>query len=261
MLVDIHVHTNRYSDCGVDDPDSIVKAAIEAGLDALVFSEHNYQWTEEETQELQDKYPGIKLFRGIEVSVSVDEHIVVVGAPDSDLFYPLMPAQALLDIVRYYSGAAVLAHPFRWSDTVRQDILDAGFDGIEVFSNSIREYMVGPILELQQRRNVPLVASSDGHDVDAFGLYAIDVSYQVNTEQELARALRQGDFSLWVNEAKVEELNAVMVGPKEHAMKLLAEGATPREALRQAGLSRYLGYALQRGLDIAYPSISSLDRK
>lgn len=259
MLVDIHVHTNRYSDCGVDDPDSMVQAAIDVGLDALVFTEHNYQWTEEETQELQEKYPRIKLFRGIEVSVSIDEHIVVVGVSDPDLFYPLMPAGELMDIARYYSGAAVLAHPFRWSDTVIQDILDAGFDGIEVFSNSIREYMVKPILDLQQRRNVPLVATSDGHDIDVLGIYAIDVNYEINTEQELAMAIRKGDFSLWVDEARVKDINSNMAGPRIQAMKLLEEGATPRAALRLAGLSPHLGYALQKGLDISYPSTSSLD--
>lgn len=259
MLVDIHVHTNRYSDCGIDDPDSMVQAAIDVGLDALVFTEHNYQWTEEETQELQEKYPGIKLFRGIEVSVSVDEHIVVVGVPDSDLFYPLMPVHELMDIARYYSAAAVLAHPFRWSDTVIQDILDAGFDGIEVFSNSIREYMVKPILDLQHRRNVPLLATSDGHDVDSLGIYAIDVKYEVNTEQELAMAIRKGDFSLWVDDARVKDINSSTPDLKMQAMKLMEEGATPRAALRMAGLNPNLGYALERGLDISYPSIAFLD--
>ena len=41
MTVDLHSHT-RYSDCGRDDPEDLVKTAIEAGVEVFGITDHNY---------------------------------------------------------------------------------------------------------------------------------------------------------------------------------------------------------------------------
>ena len=102
----------------------------------------------------------------------------------------------LVAAVRQHQGAAVLAHPFRWSPTVRQDIQESDLDAIEIYSNSIRNYMQQPTLDLQKKLNLPLVATSDGHHTEQLGLYAIDLHQPAKDDKGLARMIRQGQFSL-----------------------------------------------------------------
>ena len=41
MKIDLHVHSNERSMCSNANDDQIVRAAIEHGLDAIVFTDHN----------------------------------------------------------------------------------------------------------------------------------------------------------------------------------------------------------------------------
>lgn len=255
MLVDIHVHTSRHSDCGRSDPDSMVEAAIARGLDAIVLTEHNYMWTQEELAPLQRRHPEIKLFGGIEVSVKMDggQHMVILGVPDPDLFYPTMPPAELIAAVRRHGGAAILAHPYRWTPEVHEDILRAGFDAIEICSNSIRNYMQQPICELQRQTKVPLVVSSDGHHVTELGLYALDLPTMPVDDKELAAMIRHGEFSLWCNHQRIDAMNAEIRKRRQQIPRLLEQGLEHKSALHKVGLSKNLAYALEKNLDIYYP--------
>lgn len=254
MRIDLHVHTNKYSECGKDSPDRMVQAAIRAGLDGIVFTEHNYQWSAAELAELRNRYPAIRLFRGIEVSITAEEHILVLGVPDAALFYPFMPPGEVMAAVGRYSGTAILAHPFRWSTSVRPDILTAGFHAIEVHSTSIRNYMQQPILSLQRQLNLPLVASSDGHSAEAMGLYAIDLKMPVADEKQLAAMVRQGQFTLWADERRIVALNARINRQREQLSRLLAQGISLPAAIREVGFSQHLVYPLSRKMDVLYPA-------
>ncbi|MTI94540.1 MAG: PHP domain-containing protein [Firmicutes bacterium] len=251
MRVDLHVHTSKYSDCGKATPEAMVESAIDAGLDAIVLAEHNYLWSREELAELQRCYPTIRIFGGIEVSISWEEHIVVLGVPDASLFYPLMPPAELIKAVLEHQGAAILAHPFRWSTEVRPDILAAGFDAIEVYSTSIREYMQQPIAELQRRCNLPLVATSDGHHTGALGLYAIELERAAKDERDLAALVREGKFRLWTNPEAIAELNAD-IDARLLRLAQYRDWQVPA-ALKQVGLSRNLTYAVEQDMSIRFP--------
>lgn len=253
MRVDIHVHTNKHSDCGVSSPREMVQAAIACGLDALVFTEHDYMWTEDELNSLQSSFPEIKLFQGIEVSLSIDEHMIVIGVPDPHLFHAFMSPVQLREAVLSHNGAAVLAHPFRWTPHVREDILAAGFDAIEIFSNSIRNYMQAPIRDLQNKFNLPLVACSDGHEAQHLGLYAIDLAEPAEDEKALARQIREGQFKIWTNREPIAALNSEIAGAHRKLQVLIANGTETRDALWQAGLSPNLAYAIDNNMDILFP--------
>lgn len=253
MLIDVHVHTSKYSECGKNEPESMVQAAINAGLDGLVFTEHNHMWSSQELAELQQRYPSIKLFQGIEVSISWEEHIVVIGLPETVNFYPLMSPSKLMSAVDYHSGTAILAHPFRWATHIRQDILDAKFHAIEVFSTSIRNYMQKHIISLAQQLDLPLVASSDGHEAEAIGLYAIKLQEYASTEQQLAKTIRDGNFSLWSNKKQINNINLEMKKQEKQLSSLLYTGMPLEKAIQEAGLSPHLKYPLENDLDIYFP--------
>ena len=48
MIVDLHVHTSRYSGCGKSTPEEMVAAAQAAGIEAMVLTEHHIIWPEDE---------------------------------------------------------------------------------------------------------------------------------------------------------------------------------------------------------------------
>ena len=45
MLVDIHIHTSRYSECSSLHPIDMAVAAKEAGLDGICLTEHQTVWS------------------------------------------------------------------------------------------------------------------------------------------------------------------------------------------------------------------------
>ena len=253
MRVDVHVHTNKHSGCAVSSPEEMVRAAIAAGLDAIVLTEHDYMWEKDELGRLQKGFPEIMIFSGIEVSLDPAEHMVVIGAPDARPFFPGMKPAALAAAVRACQGAAILAHPFRWAPAVRRDILDACPDAIEIGSNSIRNYMAEPIKALQQRLKLPSLACSDGHHTEQLGLYAIDLWQPAQDAQDLAGMIRRGEYEIWTNPRRIAQENLKLEAKIKVLHRLLAEGHTPDEALWAAGLSRSLSYAVKKGFDLLFP--------
>jgi len=232
----------------------MVQAAIACGLDAIVLTEHDYMWRPEELASLQARFPRIKLFSGIEVSVDSAEHVVVIGVPHPQLFTPFMRPADLVAAVRRHQGAAILAHPYRWSPSVRQDILAVQLDAVEVYSNSIRNYMQQPIRDLHDKLKLPLVASSDGHHTEHLGLYAIDLHQPARDDKDLARMIRQGQFSIWTNPERISAINQDIAAKAKKLPELLRTGMTTRDALRAAGIRGYLSYAVDNNYDILFPT-------
>ncbi len=89
MTVDLHSHT-RYSDCGRDDPEDLVKTAIEAGVEVFGITDHNYGIRDRKREyfalltELRDRYRDrITLYRGIEICT----HPEYCLKPEEDVSY------------------------------------------------------------------------------------------------------------------------------------------------------------------------------
>ena len=68
MKFDLHMHTSRHSPDADSDPFVLVRAAIAAGLEGIVITEHDYLWTEEELQDLRASEPRLVILAGVEVT-------------------------------------------------------------------------------------------------------------------------------------------------------------------------------------------------
>ena len=65
MKIDHHIHTSRHSPDSSIDPVKLVERACEIGLDAVVITEHDYQWQPDELAELAARAPTLAcLLRG-----------------------------------------------------------------------------------------------------------------------------------------------------------------------------------------------------
>ena len=192
--VDHHVHTSRHSPDSVIEPAELVRRARAVGLDAVVITEHDHQWSPAELAELNSRSEGLVVLSGVEVSAR-EGHFLVYGLPDLSGVEPGIGLKDLLAAVRRHEGAIVAAHPFRWEQDFPALIAQHGpvFDGVELVSNNVT-----PETRRQTERALratPMAAtgSSDGHAPDAVGCYYSEFPGPIRTMGDFVLALRRGE--------------------------------------------------------------------
>ena len=146
LVINLHMHT-RYSD-GHGSHDDIAAAALEAGLDAVIVTDHNV-WVNGPEDYYQDGDRRVLMLIGEEIHDQTrnpqKNHLLVFGAGRE--LAPLAYApQRLLEAVRQAGGLAFIAHPvdpaapavgetdISWVDW---DL--TGFNGIELW-NGLSEF-------------------------------------------------------------------------------------------------------------------------
>ena len=189
--IDLHVHTGRYSQCAeAVDPYRIEEYALRAGLAGVVLVEHDIFWQDEELLLLQQASPGIKLYRGIEVSAR-DCHLVVIGVEETALLERGSSLEEVVTRTRQQNGVVILAHPYRDADP---DGLPVQLvDAVEVASTSFTREEARLAWQLARRYSLPTVASSDAHALSCIGWAWTELPSLPDDEGALARAIRSGE--------------------------------------------------------------------
>jgi len=255
MRFDLHTHTNRYSGCARATPEEMMEGAIKNGLDGVVITEHDIIWSEGEIKELRNAFPQLTILRGIEVHTASGEDIVVLGITDVSLFHRYMDDSELGEIIDKYRGAAILAHPYRYRDEIAPEALKLPLHAVEIASSNIRQYMQEPIQNLIREYGFRPIASSDAHWPENIGMYGVELSYPVTSETELAAAIRQGDYCLFMNEERVRQVNAELDGQISLAQRLLSQGYSTYEIRDLCGFSLSMLTALQAGRQVKLVTI------
>ena len=252
MRFDLHTHTNRYSACGKATPEEMMAAAIEYGLDGIVITEHDVMWSQAEIDELQAAFPQLTILRGIEVNTASAEHILVFGITDPTLFSKYMEDAALGEIIEEYQGAAILAHPYRYGDTVPSEALALPLHAIEVASNNIRAHMEPPTYSLVQSLGIPAAASSDAHWPENVGLYGVEFPGPITNEKQLAAAIRKGDFRIFSDPTRIDNMNLKLKKEISLARRLRDQGYSDYEIRDLYGLSLSMLTALRAGRSVDF---------
>ncbi len=196
MRIDIHVHSSRYSPCSWQPPEEMIQAAVTAGLDGIVFTEHDLRWPQQELDRLQQVAPGLKLFSGAEMTTAEGEHVLVYGDMDYSRLRAFTAGVNLCLLVREMGGVSVLAHPGRWGQLPAPALLEA-VDGLEVSSSNITRAMSLQAEHLARRYGKFMIVASDSHHTASLGGFALEFSAIVNDEVELAGALQHKKFQLY----------------------------------------------------------------
>ncbi len=147
MLIDLHTHTSRYSACSVLAPDDLCRLSAERGLDAIVITEHFALWGTQERNVLQRKFPQLRIFRGVEISVREGYDVICITAEEK---LEVMSMLSVLE-VRELLGPALeksflfVAHPFRFNSELTPGLQTVlrNVDGIEM--NSINIFKKDPV--------------------------------------------------------------------------------------------------------------------
>lgn len=253
MLVDLHVHTSRYSACGKSSPEEMVERALEVGLDALVFTEHHVIWPERELKALQSAYPEVHIYSGVEIETAEGEDLLVYGVPAGFPCERHTPAADVVRDARLRGGFVTLAHPLRYRET-SLDVLNARPDGIEVMSIHVLNYARARIEQIANNFRLLPLASSDAHQVQALGLYAIVLQENTTTLPGILSALRSRRYQLYSDARRISENNALAAKTSARVRELLDAGEDDGTIARLVpGFTAHMVHALRCNVDFMHP--------
>ncbi|MCJ7737316.1 MAG: CehA/McbA family metallohydrolase [Anaerolineae bacterium] len=252
MIIDMHVHTEEYSDCAHMSPEAMAQTAVDRGLDGVVITEHDHLWSQDELQALQTRFPALRILRGIEVSTA-EGHALSYGVSTEDTaaFYPHMPLADLTHIVHDVGGIVILAHPTRYEDDIPHEVYDADIDGVEALSLNVRKYMEHAILSLASQLDVPSIAGTDAHVTESLGFYGTDFQAPIETEQDLVAAVKARACSLCGDLSRITAYNGTVkdqVAQMEHLLQ--GEALSRREIKAQYGFSFSFQEGVRKGRDL-----------
>jgi predicted metal-dependent phosphoesterase TrpH len=252
MIIDMHMHTDRHSECSKLPPEAMARTAVEQGLDGIVITEHDYFWSRNEVQELQDQFPELRILRGIEVSTEQGHALTYgVNQEDTAALYPKMPLAELTQLVHGVGGVVILAHPTRYKDDIPSEVYNAGIDGVEAASLNVRMYMERAIQSLASDLEIPCIAGTDAHAVESVGVYGTDFHAPINTERDLVRAFKTRAYSLHNNMDRITRYNATVSEEVKEVRRLQQEGTlSAGEIKSRYGFSYSFQKGVQRGKDM-----------
>jgi predicted metal-dependent phosphoesterase TrpH len=188
---DHHVHTSRHSPDSVIDPQMLIERARQVGLDGVVITDHDYQWTHEELAELASRAGGLRVLSGAEISAR-EGHFLVYGLPHLDDAPPGVKLADLLRVVKAHGAAIVAAHPFRWDQPFDELVAEHGpvFDALELVSNNVTPETREKTARVISRHGFGATGSSDGHELEAIGCYFSEFADPIATITDFVAALR-----------------------------------------------------------------------
>jgi hypothetical protein len=246
MLIDLHVHTSRYSTCGRSSAEAMVERAAEVGLDALVFTEHNVVWPREELAALQASYPPVRLYAGTELTSSDGDDYLVYGLTDPGAVGANMEAADILRTARRQGAAVVLAHPYRYRDAVPEEIYQYPVDAIEIMSTNIYNFSHAHAVALARHLSAVTTAASDGHHADMLGLYAVEIDCLPPDERALADVIRSGQMRIVLDSARITMQNDVIAFQIPCIQAYIAQGLENQD-LRER-LTSYANLTVVQGV-------------
>jgi len=197
LLIDLHLHTRRHSSCSRIDETLLIDRAVKAGLDGLVITEHHYQWSREELDELlaASSHPGFILLSGFEYSSARGDILIYGLEPDQVReFVPGGDPEKVLAKAQRMGAACIAAHPTRAAIPFDDRILDMPFEALEVKSVNLESHEQRLAYKLAQDLGRAMTTSSDAHRLEDVGRYATEFQVPIQGIADLQKSLRHGTF-------------------------------------------------------------------
>jgi len=194
MKIDLHVHSSERSSCAHASAAEMIEAAIDAGLDAIVFTDHGKFVQQQELSHLNEKYAPFHIFGGIELGIQA-EHLIVLGINDTKLETTEWTYPELHKFCKNNKGFIILAHPYRFSKEISIDIDQYPPDAVELYSTHTPLKEKDSIIKLASNLNMQKLCNSDAHLTEFIGQYYNILDNFPADEQELIQTLKKGQFT------------------------------------------------------------------
>jgi len=196
MKVELHLHTSRYSACSTAGPGELLTALVQAGYDAVYITEHDAVWRAYEIADLQDDFPQIRIFGGVELMIggSITQHLIILGTTDPQYVSIRNDVQQVLAKARAEGHLAILAHPFRWEGSGL--ILKPGSlpDAIEYHTCNHDPICAERSLKASLELELPLVNAGDVHALDFVNRFWIQTRKPIKQADDIRRIVLDGEY-------------------------------------------------------------------
>lgn len=191
--IDLHVHT-RYSGDNIAEPEEVVQAALEQGLQGLAFTEHYSYGASEYAERLAERFSGkLVILRGVEFSAA-EGHCLVFGVNTDGLAMKHAPVRELIRVVNKLGGAVIPSHPYRGTNSMDDLVLNLsgltaleGCNGVNLHPMNVRAITSAGKLRL------PFTGGSDAHEARDVGTCYTEFDDTVNSENFLSQ-LKAGRY-------------------------------------------------------------------
>ena len=248
MIIDIHTHTCPLSHDSDLSPDALIVAAKSAGLDGVCLTEHDAFWSESEVEALRRKHQ-FPVFAGAELNTE-EEHLIVFGL--KQWLVGMSHADFVIEKVKEFNGAVVVAHPFRRKILRRhEDLGDERFnreldnacknplfskvDALEVQNAHANEHENNFSAELARRLNQHTTGGTDAHEAADVGHAATYFEREIKSLDELIIELKSSRFRALSPQEIMQRLKPSKAKRKSEEWK------EKFEKMRQSGLYTEFG--------------------
>lgn len=203
MRIDLHIHTRPRSVCSAIDPEELIEAAQQAGLDGICLTEHQNRWPLEEVEKLS-RMGGIRIFQGNEVTTNQGD--ILVFGYDEDI-KGVVAIQDLRQEVETVGGLMIAAHPFRGfllfgisqlQLSVEQACKRAVFqyvDGLEISNCKVTAPENDMARQVAERLCLLGAAGSDAHRLEEVGKCVMVFQREIQSERRLIEEFRARRFT------------------------------------------------------------------
>jgi predicted metal-dependent phosphoesterase TrpH len=189
LRVDMHLHTNRSFD-SLNDPDAVVRVALERGIDRVCITDHNEISA---ALELRERYPE-HVIVGEEVKTA--EGVDLIGLFLRERIAKGTPARETCERIRAQGGVVYVPHPFAGGKggggRILPEIADL-VDAVEGFNARIHFPRLNEAAVVWARaRGLAIGAGSDAHTLREVGRAYVEVPHFDDEPTAFLAALRQG---------------------------------------------------------------------
>lgn len=220
MIVEMHCHTSEYSSCSMVSAADMVKKAYLMGIQAIVLTDHHYQWNDEELAVLRSE-AGVpetfKVLSGQEVTTKDYGDLLVYGAKK---IYG-KKKHTLREIRSENPQAAIIwAHPYRNKKVPSAEkLLNPMLDGVEIFNSNLSILEASHGLKDWHQHKFTATGGTDTHALSYTGSYPTIFDHPVNTIEDLVEELKAGRCRPFYKEIPKSgttntKVTEVTIGPK-----------------------------------------------
>lgn len=193
MIIDTHIHENKYSSDSFIDLKKAIDVAKLIGLDGICITNHD---NNDLRNELGDyaKINGVLVIVGAEVLTHQGD-ILVFGL--KDIPKEKIHAEELLKLVKKHKGVAIAAHPFRNNNRGLENHLQEVanlLDGVESFNGSTYSYDNLYAYAMATQLGLPSLGASDAHVIDKIGKYATKFYGTIRDDKDFIEAIKSKNF-------------------------------------------------------------------
>ncbi|HXY47150.1 MAG TPA: CehA/McbA family metallohydrolase [Thermoplasmata archaeon] len=192
LRVDLHVHSAHSPDSRLT-LDEIAARLPYVGLKGFAITDHNSVTAHRELSGLRDRFPGLLVVPGVEVSTR-EGHLLVYGI--SELPPARRPIDETLEWAKSHGGISVLAHPLRLVHGVGRKIATAApVTALETVNGHTSAVGNAKAELTAAQRHVGTTGGSDVHELSDLGRAYTEFSPDISSVEGLLEAIRGGHTS------------------------------------------------------------------